>query len=198
MIVRKIVMYVFFFNDAATTKIYTYDHTLSRHDALPILTAGASVALVGGYGRRDVPDGVRGVATTAGGRLFANLKLDKLSFTVGATKAVAGGTRGVVADASLSYALPLSDRMTVIPTVGTSWANGKHMNRYFGIDAGEALASGLPLYRAGSGFKDVSGLVTASYRLDAHWSLGATGGVTRLLGDAADSPLNEQIGRAHV
>src|SRR3546814_8884919 len=33
------------------------------------------------------------------------------------------------------------------------------------------------------GFKDVSGLVTASYRLDAHWSLGATGG---------------EIGRAHV
>src|SRR3546814_719574 len=34
------------------------------------LTAGASVALVGGYRRRDVPDGVRRVATTAGGRLF--------------------------------------------------------------------------------------------------------------------------------
>src|SRR3546814_10725153 len=75
------------------------------------------------------------------------------------------------------------------PTVGTSWANGKHMNRYFGIDAGEALASGLPLYRAGSGFKDVSCLVTASYRLDAHWRLRAIGGVPRLLGDAADSPL---------
>src|SRR3546814_13969838 len=57
------------------------------------LTAGASVALVGGYRRRDVTDGVRRVATTAGGRLFANLKLAKLSFTVGATKAVAGGTR---------------------------------------------------------------------------------------------------------
>lgn len=156
------------------------------------LTAGASVALVGGYRRRDVPDGVRRVSTTAGGRLFANLKFDKLSFTVGATKAVAGGTRGVVADASLSYALPLSDRITVIPTVGTSWANGKHMNRYFGIEAGEAIDSGLPFYRAGSSFKDVSGLVTASYRLDAHWSLGATGGITRLLGDAADSPLNER------
>src|SRR3546814_71580 len=101
---------------------------------------------------------------------------DKLSFTVGATKAVAGGTRGVVADASLSYALPLSDRMTVIPTVGTNWANGKHMNRYFGIDAGEAMASGLPFYRAGSGLKDVSWLITASYRPDAHWSIGATGG----------------------
>ncbi len=156
------------------------------------LTAGASVALVGGYRRRDVPDGIRRVSTTAGGRLFANLKLDNLSFTVGATKAVEGGTRGVVADASLSYALPVSDRMTVIPTIGTSWANGKHMNRYFGIDASEAIASGLPFYRAESGFKDVSGLITASYRLDSHWSLGATGGVTRLLGDAADSPLNER------
>src|SRR3546814_8686881 len=96
--------------------------------------------------------------------------------------------------------------MTVIPTVGTSWTNGKHMNRYFGIDAGEALASGLPLYRAGSGFKDVSRLVTASYRLDAHWSLGATGRVTRLLGDAEASPLNARrwqpsgvkIGSAHA
>src|SRR3546814_6165484 len=66
------------------------------------------------------------------------------------------------------------------------------MNRYFGIDAGEAMASGLPFYRAGSGFKDVSGVLTASYRLDAHWSLGATGGVTRLLGDAADSPLRSE------
>jgi outer membrane protein len=58
------------------------------------LTAGASVALVGGYRRRDVPDGIRRVSTTAGGRLFANLKLDNLSFTVGATRAVGGGTPG--------------------------------------------------------------------------------------------------------
>src|SRR3546814_10322534 len=28
----------FFFNDTATTDIYTYRHTLSLHDALPILT----------------------------------------------------------------------------------------------------------------------------------------------------------------
>src|SRR3546814_1962195 len=30
------VMYIFFFNDTATTEIYTYGHTLSLHDALPI------------------------------------------------------------------------------------------------------------------------------------------------------------------
>src|SRR3546814_17828170 len=29
-------MYIFFFNEPATTEIYTYWHTLSLHDALPI------------------------------------------------------------------------------------------------------------------------------------------------------------------
>src|SRR3546814_1545889 len=34
-------MFFFFFNDTATTEIYTYGHTLSRHDALPIYRAVA-------------------------------------------------------------------------------------------------------------------------------------------------------------
>src|SRR3546814_11970786 len=35
----------FFFNDTATTEIYTYGHTLSLHDALPILPPCTSVAV---------------------------------------------------------------------------------------------------------------------------------------------------------
>src|SRR3546814_9464206 len=31
-----VTMFFFFFNDTATTEIYTYRHTLSLHDALPI------------------------------------------------------------------------------------------------------------------------------------------------------------------
>src|SRR3546814_15184064 len=39
-------MFVFFFNDTATTEIYTYVHTRSLHDALPIcgfLYAGSGI-----------------------------------------------------------------------------------------------------------------------------------------------------------
>src|SRR3546814_4679119 len=38
-----VIMYlvVFFFNETATTEIYTYLHTLSLHDALPISSASA-------------------------------------------------------------------------------------------------------------------------------------------------------------
>src|SRR3546814_12644294 len=44
-------MYFFFFNDTATTEIYTYVHTLSLHDALPIL---AAVLLAGPLGSAEV------------------------------------------------------------------------------------------------------------------------------------------------
>src|SRR3546814_19681787 len=35
---------IFFFNDPATTEIYTYGHTLSLHDALPIYSAAVVAA----------------------------------------------------------------------------------------------------------------------------------------------------------
>src|SRR3546814_6233794 len=34
----------FFFNDTATTEIYTYCHTLARHDALPIYLGPVGIA----------------------------------------------------------------------------------------------------------------------------------------------------------
>src|SRR3546814_12387642 len=34
-----LITFFFFFNDTATTEIYTYCHTLSLHDALPILAS---------------------------------------------------------------------------------------------------------------------------------------------------------------
>src|SRR3546814_17813152 len=43
---------LFFFNDTATTEIYTYGHTLSLHDALPISACRAPAAP---RPRRDCP-----------------------------------------------------------------------------------------------------------------------------------------------
>src|SRR3546814_12106425 len=38
---QDFVVFVFFFNDTATTEIYPYRHTLSLHDALPIFERSA-------------------------------------------------------------------------------------------------------------------------------------------------------------
>src|SRR3546814_19426308 len=47
---------LFVFNDTATTEIYTYCHTLSLHDALPISRRWAQAAIASGR-RRATPGG---------------------------------------------------------------------------------------------------------------------------------------------
>src|SRR3546814_5725455 len=43
-------MCLFFVNDTATTEIYTYGHTLSLHDALPISLSSSGSGGAGGLG----------------------------------------------------------------------------------------------------------------------------------------------------
>lgn len=154
-----------------------------------MLTIGGGVALMPGYRRRDVPDGVGRVSFGAGSRLFASLNAGGVVATVGGTKGFAGSTRGFIADASLAYPIMLSPRTILIPAIATTWADRRHNDRYFGIGPDESLASGLPRFRADSGFKDISAGLTVNYRLNARINLTASGGVTTLLGAVNDSPL---------
>lgn len=155
------------------------------------VTLGASIALTPGYRRRDVPDGVKGVDYGAGARIFGTVRAGGAVATIGGTQGFAGGTRGVTVDGSLAYPLPVSPRMMLIPAAVVTWGNAKNNDRYFGITAAEAQASGLSEFHAGSGFKDASATLTLVYRLTSRFSVSATGGVTRLLGDARNSPLVE-------
>lgn len=157
-----------------------------------VFKVGGSVAIMPGYRRRDVPQGVGRLRIGAGGRLFATVNAAGAVFTIGGTQGFAGSTRGAIADASLAYPIIASSRLVLIPSIGASWANRKHNDRYFGIDARAALASGLPRYRAGSGFKDATAGLTTSYQLTDRISLLGAATLTTLLGDAKDSPLVEK------
>lgn len=154
-------------------------------------TMGGSVALMTGYRRKDVPEGVDKLNFGAGGRIFTSIKAGGMIATLGGTQGFAGSTKGFIADASIAYPLPISSRFMLIPSVGTTWADRKHNDRYFGIDADEVLASGLPRFRGRAGFKDISAMIAASYRLNSRVNLTVSGGVTTLVGDVVDSPLVE-------
>jgi outer membrane protein len=153
---------------------------------------GASAVFVQGYRRKDVPDGIDKLSDGVGARLFTNIRAGGFVATLGAVKIVSGGTKGMVADASISYPINISSRFMLTPTVGTTWTDRKYNDRYFGVTPAEAIASGLPQFGMGGGFKDVSGMLTASYRLTDRITLSATGGVTSMIGDAKDSPLVEK------
>ena len=154
-----------------------------------VVTVGASVVYLPGYRRRDVPNGIGKLSDSIGGRGFVALRASGFVATLGVTQGLTGGTKGLIADASLAYPITVTSRLMLIPSIGTTWADKKHNDRYFGVNTEQSLASGLPSFHAGSGFKDVSGILTASYRLTDHVDLSTSGGVTSLLGNVQDSPL---------
>ena len=76
----------------------------------------------------------------------------------------------------------------------TTWASDDFMTEQFAVSNADAGRSGLPRFRADEGFKDVGLRVGANYRFTDHWSTTLLGQYTRLLGDAADSPIVDDRG----
>jgi outer membrane protein len=67
---------------------------------------------------------------------------------------------------------------------------------YFGVNAGQAAASGLPVYDASGGLYSygAGASVIAPLSSDRSWALVLVAGYDRLTGDAGDSPLVQQRG----
>lgn len=156
------------------------------------VTIGVGAVFMQGYRRRDVPAHIHKLSDGVGARAFVNLRTGGFVATLGVTQGITGQTRGVIADASVTYPIIVTEKLSVAPNISTTWANAKYNDRYFGVDTSEAMRSGLDRYVARSGFKDVSGTITAVYSLDKHVSLAATGGVVTLVGEAKGSPLVER------
>jgi outer membrane protein len=71
----------------------------------------------------------------------------------------------------------------------STYANDKYMDKYFSVDADNSQRSGLPVYKAGGGVKSMSLGLTGSYDLSRQWALIGRASVSRLAGDASDSPI---------
>lgn len=155
----------------------------------PQLTIGAGLNMMEGYSESDVPEGIGKLSNALGARVFVSTNAWAAIFTISATQAISKSERGLIADARVSYPYSVSERFKVIPSVSVEWANAKYMKSYFGINAQQAARSGLSEYRPSAGFKDVSLRVGFSYELTKTWSITGAAGVSRLMGDAADSPL---------
>jgi outer membrane protein len=153
------------------------------------LTIGAGVVMADNYRTKDAPRGIGNLPFGAGGRGFVKLRQFGFEAVLGGTKIFAGSTKGFVADASLSYPIMISERFMLAPSIGTTWGDRKHLNRYFGVNARQSVASGLRQYSTGSGFIDAKAEIHAMYRLTDRISLGAAGGVTTLVGDIKNSPI---------
>ncbi len=67
-------------------------------------------------------------------------------------------------------------------------------DRYFSVDAAGSAASGLPVFQAGGGARDVRIGFGMLQSLSLNWHVGFGGVYSRLIGEAADSPITRDRG----
>ena len=73
-------------------------------------------------------------------------------------------------------------------------SDAKFQRAYFGVTPAVALATGLPVYRPGSGIYAVAAATGVTFALDNKWGLFGYGRYERLVGNAAKSPIVRQFG----
>jgi outer membrane scaffolding protein for murein synthesis (MipA/OmpV family) len=134
--------------------------------------------------------GMGDIDAALGLKAFASYHLWMVDLSAAVTKYTGNDNDGVVVDLGLALPYKLTDKLTLTPHAGATWANQDYMQTIFGVTTTQAARSGFARYDADAGFKDIRAGVDANYRFDEHWFLSVRADVKRLVGDAAKSPIS--------
>jgi len=119
---------------------------------------------------------------------------DRLSIGGGVRRDISGRGGGITLSPSVSYLIPLSRAQLVGFQVSADWVDGDYARFNYGVTPAGSAASGLPVYRAKGGFKEMNLGVATVYDLngnllDGGFMVGAGVMYTRLHGSAARTPI---------
>jgi outer membrane protein len=106
-------------------------------------------------------------------------------------------TEGTTIDGQLGYGFPLSKTLILSNTGNITWADENHMQSYFGVSSAQASASSNAQFTADSGIKSVGIEIKLNWMISKNWMTSGGISYTRLMNDAADSPLVKKQGSAN-
>jgi MipA family protein len=164
-------------------------------DDLPVM-AGPTISYGGGRKAKD-NKALEKLGNIDGGLnlgAFAGTQLGPITLAMNLTKEVEKKRGGLTADFSLGYTQQLSEQFSANVGVNATWANRKYMQEYFGISTAQSVSSGYAVYDCRSGFKSVGVSAGLDYMWSEHISLGVGVGYTKLLKNAANSPIVKKQG----
>ena len=152
-------------------------------------------AIVGYRFDRDADDNValRGWGDVDGALelgAFGEYTIGEFKLSLEGRQGISGGDTGLIATLGVRYETRAAGAMiSVGPKV--SWVDDDYAQTYFGITPAQAAVSvvGYAPYAASGGIKDYGVGLTAVVPLGGSWSLTGIASVSRLTGDAADSPI---------
>jgi len=106
--------------------------------------------------------------------------------------------RGAQVDLRLSAGVFQSGPVAAGVFTQSTWASAKSVNSFYGIAPQESIATGLPVFDAGSGWLFASFGLLASVDLSGKWTVVASAESRHLYGDAAHSPLTERTSNVYA
>jgi outer membrane protein len=142
------------------------------------------------FGRRQSSsDDLRGMGDIdwgVEGSVYATHALSR-QWTVGLNLRAGGKGGEIDVGARRDFVVGPATRMSVFgfATAG----NDKSQRTWYGVDAGQSLASGYPVYTPGAGLRNAQVGASVNHFFAGRWIAIGGLGIGRVLGDAADSPI---------
>lgn len=152
---------------------------------------GAALRFDSGRSSSDSPDleGMPDIKRTLRGRFYASYRLgEQWNLNGSVSQDLLGHHGGALASLDLGHQIRLGERTELSSGIGVSLGDASYMNTYFGVPD-SAVRPDRAAFTPGAGARDVHigvGLMTA---LTPRWIAFANIGASRLLQDAAASPL---------
>jgi len=151
------------------------------------------------YGSRDEDDSdqLHGLLDIDAGvdlGVFGTISFGKFSAKLKIRQDISSNHDGLIIFGRLGYKTSLTDKLRVNINIGATFANEDYMDTYFGISNVQSLASGLSQFNAGSSIKDFEGGLNFIYPVYKNWTALTFTKYSRLLNDAASSPLVKVVG----
>lgn len=147
------------------------------------------------FGRQeDDADHLRGLDHVSGGLViggYAAYHLGPVSPFVSYHHQITGNDTGGILRFGAESKFDVTPSLKFNARAGATWASEQYMQSFFGVTAQQATSSGLPRFETDSQIKDVFIELGSTLRIDDVWTLKISGTYSRLLGDAAHSPITE-------
>lgn len=109
---------------------------------------------------------------------------------------VGGEHEGYTVSLRARYWYPVSRAIDVTLGAGVTYADDDYMSTYFDVTPGDSAGTGLPIFEAGGGIKDIVILPAAVVHFSEAWHVGIGARYQLLLDDAENSPVVDVRGSA--
>jgi outer membrane scaffolding protein for murein synthesis (MipA/OmpV family) len=151
-------------------------------------------------GRRDQDDnpalqGLDDVGMTFEfGGFIATTFLDRFAFKAKARHGLKTGHRGTVVDARGTLLLARWGRFSSSASAEATWIGNRYADAYFSVTPDQSARSGLPVFDADAGFRNLGGSINGYINIARDWSLNPYASYYYIFDDIADTPIIDQFG----